>query len=885
MLLGSLLCVPGSVHAQEVPDESESIRVVTIAIAGAPLHQALDLLAREANVPIFFESGLVADRRSTCMAESLPVPEALTCVLQGTGLDWIQLSRGTYVVVSSRSEAPEGGISGWIQDAATGKGIPHAQIEIPGQTSATATDEGYFHVSGLQAGPAHLIVTHVGFSSDSIQINIQPFRSEQIRIPLQEQVLSMGTVVINGLESALPQNEAGTVALYDGHIRTHPTSAWSMIDPITQLPGTAASPALGDLHLQGSSSGSHEYRLDGAPVYMPIKNGAFISPFSSLAIDRITLYKAGFPARVGSQLAGFVELDQHSGKDGHGDVALQVDRLAMNARLTHRWTLQEQSSVGVMLAGRKSLGSSWRPNPLAQRFSSWSRPDVFLSEQLGLNDLSGTDPYRPVEIDFTDMHGRIDVQWKSLRRLSLSSYYGFNVFGSDLFEEVGGEAASSRDEYQWKNRVTTLRYSWVMDSGTFVKIEAWNSDYRLEHPFVTNPFLQGGNEPASQEFNEIDQNGARLSVDRAVGHRSFLSASAGLRVSDSDFRVSSRPFLEEPDLTAAALLPSRWLLDGFVEWRLDLGHSKSLTSGTRIAHVPSHGRPYLEPRLTWRHAPARMSAWKGAYRMSAGVYRQFTTQLDLAPFTESALLPGFRLWIPIGQDAIPAWALHTSTDVVLYPLARLKVSLEAFAKYAPRTWLLDYSRTATSPLARAETSAAGASIDIRWHGRRFEGGGSYAHEHSEFKQNDRFGGQWMTNPWSMPHRIQLSGAVQIGRHVKLDVSTISVLGRTWGYRMSYYNYLPLIASSEDIEALSLDRPDRHRPGAFHRVDLGLGSDMSISSLDIHFHTSILNVFDASNVVDWMLPGVSENGDESAASHRLDRLAMPRLLLVSMTVTF
>lgn len=885
ILLGVLLSAPRSLHAQDLPQEAPTIQVVTIAVSGVPLHQALDLLGRESHEPIFFESSLVADKRATCVVKSVPIPQALSCILRGTGLDWIQLSRGTFVVVASRDETPVGNISGWILDASTGQGVPHAVVRISGHTTRVSTSEGFFNVADVPVGPTDLVVSHLGFRSDSLRIIVQPFESKHVRIPLQERILTTGTVVVNGLSSSLPQAEPGTASLDGGHIRTHPASAWSMTDPITQIPGTAASPALGDLHLQGSSSGSHEFRLDAAPVYMPIKNGAFISPFSALAIDRITLYKAGFPAKVGSQLAGFVEMDQVSGNDSIDPVTIQMDRLALNARLGERWHFPGGRSLGAMLAGRKSIGTSWRPSPLEDRFASWSRPDVFLSEQLGLLDADATDPFGPVEVDFTDIHARFDLQWDTLRRLTLSTYYGFNVFGSDLFEHVGGEEARSRDEYQWKNRVTTLRYSWVTSGGHFVAIDAWKSDYRLEHPFVRNPFQQNPDEPASREFNEIDQTGIRVSLDRAIGLHSFVSFDAGAREADSDFRVSSRPFLEKPDLTVTSLLPSRWLLDGSIDWRRDFGSTRSLTVGSRVGYIPSHGRPYFEPRVTWRHAPERFEALGGAYRLSAGVYRQFTTQLDLAPFTESALLPGFRLWIPIGRDNLPAWALHSSSDVVLHPFSRTKISIEVFAKYAPRTWILDYSRTAMAPITSVSTSAAGGSIDIRWKGDRFEGGGSYAFEHSEFKQTNRFDGRWMTNPWSMPHRVQLSGTLNLGNHLTMDISSTSVLGRTWGYRMSYYNYLPLIAPSAEISSLGLDAPDEHRPGAFHRVDIGLGADLPLPRVDLSVHASILNIFDTANVVDWMLPGSTSDGQAPGNDQRVDRLAMPRLALLSIMASF
>ncbi len=867
---------------------TDSVRVYSFVFLGVPMQQTLEILISNSDIPLFFESRLVASKTSNCQIHDADLSSVLKCVLKGSGLDYLRMSNGTYVVTEQGLQpAAFGSVSGIIIDAASNLPIQDAAVLLPDQGIGTATNRsGWFQLPRLLPGPHAIIVTHVAYQDVRVEVEIEPWKASSVRIPILLELVLSPPIVVYGLTMRQPSSLLGVALRTTEQLTRRPGGIYAVVNNLQSLPGLSSSPALGDLHVQGSASGSHEYLLDEATIYMPIKNGAFIGPFSPLAIGHLTVQKAGFPARTGSQLAGFVEISQRVSDAVTPAVTLQVDPLAFNGRIARSFELNSGRSLALMMSGRKSFGASLRPKNLVNQFEQWSRPDVFLADQLDIRNESVENVFRPVEVDFTDFHSSVTLDLGRTRTLSASTYYGFNVFGSDLFEEFGDAQSRLTDEYQWTNRMTQVRYEWVPGSSAFFHVGLWKSDYRLKHPFSTNPLDLSEGPQKTSDFNEIDQLGGRFRSDFSVGSRSFVSAGISARITDSDFTVSTRPALSVPDLTSTTAQPSRWLLGGFLEDVLSFSELASLTFGSRFSFIPSHGRVYLEPRISWRQDVQTARGMPWAYRFSGGIYRQYTSQFDLAPYSETALLPSFRLWIPIGKKERPSYAYHLTGDVLVQPRSHLSLSLETFFKFSPRILVLDYSLIAEGPITKARSRIGGGALSATWNGRLLQIEGTYSFELSQIQQPSRFEGVWVSAPWESPHRLHFSIDASVLRNLRANVQSTAVLGRAWGYRLSYYNYLPLTTGSEDIVDLNLSHPESHSLPAFVQLDAGLTYDLEMDPVFLQVNFSVLNVLDRSNVVDWMIEDLSSgNGGGGAGDSRFRRTALPRLFLLSLQLSF
>jgi len=190
-------------------------------------------------------------------------------------------------------------------------------------------------------------------------------------------------IVVNGLQQRLPSETMNAYHIAAGDLQNAPASSTpSTLQSLDAVVGVHVGDALADVHVQGGDSGEHQYLLDDAPIFVPIRNGGFFGSFSPFAIDQITIHKAGFEARHGSFLSGSIELN-HDLQSSDGSIAtVQIDPLSINGRINGAIREEKNISAQWMVAGRMGLWEFFQPRQIEQNVREWSRPNTFLSTTL-----------------------------------------------------------------------------------------------------------------------------------------------------------------------------------------------------------------------------------------------------------------------------------------------------------------------------------------------------------------------------------------------------------------------------------------------------------------------------------------------------------------------
>ena len=81
-------CAPLALGAPAALSQPGSSATLLVEIPAQPLAQALSALASQTGLQMVYVSGLVRNQRSQRVAAGIPVREALTQLLQGTGLQF-----------------------------------------------------------------------------------------------------------------------------------------------------------------------------------------------------------------------------------------------------------------------------------------------------------------------------------------------------------------------------------------------------------------------------------------------------------------------------------------------------------------------------------------------------------------------------------------------------------------------------------------------------------------------------------------------------------------------------------------------------------------------------------------------------------------------------
>ena len=70
----------------------------TVDYRGMSISAAIERLVKKAEINIAFDRALIADKKSTCVAERLTASESLICILDGSGVSAESIRGGTFVL-------------------------------------------------------------------------------------------------------------------------------------------------------------------------------------------------------------------------------------------------------------------------------------------------------------------------------------------------------------------------------------------------------------------------------------------------------------------------------------------------------------------------------------------------------------------------------------------------------------------------------------------------------------------------------------------------------------------------------------------------------------------------------------------------------------------
>ncbi|MFK7846337.1 MAG: carboxypeptidase regulatory-like domain-containing protein, partial [Rhodothermales bacterium] len=322
LLLGFVF-LPGVAFAQQ-----QSPATYTFVSMGTPLSEAFDQFIEQSGINVAFEIDLVDGKKAFCRAVELPVEDVIVCLLKNTGLDFIRLSSGTYVLVEkAKVEAQWGEITGRVVDVESGEPLPNAHVLLADAGVGDVTNgAGRFAFANLKPGPHRVVVSYLGYQDVADTVEVVLEENALVELGLTVQPLISSPIVINGL---VQRRSAESLGRVDGDVSelVNGSVNQDVIKSLNTIIGVRVGDVMADVHVQGGDAGEHQYRLDGAPVFIPIPNGGVVGPFSPFALEKFTIHKAGFSVSKGSHLSGVIEAEHRLSPLSTNTFDLQVDPL------------------------------------------------------------------------------------------------------------------------------------------------------------------------------------------------------------------------------------------------------------------------------------------------------------------------------------------------------------------------------------------------------------------------------------------------------------------------------------------------------------------------------------------------------------------------------
>ena len=745
--LWAILGVP-VVSAQLI---SENVQRITLDARGMALSEAFDRVIKQTSINIAIDLELLDGKTSSCQAVDLPVEEALSCILEGTGLETRQLESGTYVLMKGEKFPLLGQVVGQVLDVESGEPLPDAHVfMVELRTGDITNAAGRFSFSKLPPGTYSVAATYLGYQDVIDSVRVVPGEASRVELGMQFEPLITSPIVVSGLVSRMPSQvfEADTVEVSSLN-RTFISG--DVIRNIGTVIGVRVGDALADVHVQGGGAGEHQYRLDGAPIFIPIPNGGVVGPFSAFAVDKFTVRKAGFGVSHGSSLSGIIEVNHQLNTSLGTRIDAQVDPLSVNGLAMGNMGDRNTLGLNWMVAGRKSIWSLYQPASLSNHFDRWSSPDLYLLNALsplkrGPNpdhvDVARMEYYEngfgfnvQDQFDFYDFHSAMRIHLGSERSVHASFYRGGNELGDeevvtgrawvqnagDVVQNTGNEVedmVTVNSNYKWTNTVSQVRYEQVVGSRTFAEWGIWYSRFDLNqdlHQQGYDYFRQGGN--GNRQFgyapfipldsipdfdaddkNSISELGFKTEFNHSAGISHYLTVGLEGVQAESEFLLNVQTLVKSSrdSYEPAVLSEGHWRWSAYLEDAYSINERTSLNLGVRFTYLNNHSTVFAEPRVSFRYDGSSQTIGPWAFQAALGVYRQYVNQFDISSLSINALLPTVRFWLPVGEDVSPSRSVHATGAFLLTPEPSWKVRLEGYYKWQPHTLVIDYAR-ATRP--------------------------------------------------------------------------------------------------------------------------------------------------------------------------------------------
>jgi len=422
------------------------------------------------------------------------------------------------------------------------------------------------------------------------------------------------------------------------------------------------------LYVRGGSPDQNLILLDGVPVYNASHLFGFFSVFNADAIKDVNLIKGGFPARYGGRLSSVLEINMKEGnmQKLHGSVSLGL----IASKFMLEGPIVKDKTSFIVSARRTYIDVLTQP-----AIKSALRED---------GKTGGSGFY------FYDLNAKINHKFSDKDRLYLSFYGGTDKFYNEEEDIEGQFRDRLRNDFNWGNITTALRWNHVWSPKLFSNTTMTYSRYKL------NFGVEAGETDTSNGFRDqiklgygsgINDLAAKIDFDFVPNPNHFIRFGASIINHNFNPGVFD---LEQIDDESEYFFNSSIAQDRitsqeialYVEDDLEVTDKLKLNVGLHGSSFLVQGESYLslQPRLGARYLLPNSYSVKASF----ATMRQY---IQLLAF-EGVGLPT-DLWLPTTKRVKPQDSWQAALGVAKTFGKDYELSFETY--YKSMTNLLSYA--------------------------------------------------------------------------------------------------------------------------------------------------------------------------------------------------
>lgn len=698
-----------------------------------------------------------------------------------------------------QAQAPT--LSGYVKDAQTNEPLPGAVVHIREARRNIIADANGFYRTALPPGAYTITVSYVGYSPHEELLQVKNTQAKNFA--LRQQDTELEEVVVNAARRAnVTKAEMSVEKLEVKTIKRIPAlmGEVDVIKAIMLLPGVQpAAEGTSAFSVRGGSPDQNLILLDNATVYNASHLMGFFSVFNNDVVNDVKLYKGDIPAAHGGRLSSLLEVSSKTGDatklNVSGGVGLISSRLEVDGPII-------SNKLSFMAAGRRTYA------------------DLFLP-------LAPEEGVRNAVLHFYDLNGKLFYKLGDKDRLTLSGYYGSDVFGMP----VAG--------MDFENSAYSLNWNHVYSDKLFSNIAVIGSGYRYKMGMVMSGFDM-------QWQSSIDDLGVRADYTLLYGEENRLHfgvSSVWHRVNPCN-ATATTPISSEPE---SIVLPELSSLESaaYAMNQHKIGDRLTVKYGLRgtlfnnvgpatVYHYDEqHNLRYNDTLTTYSRGDFYHHYWGLEPRAGAVFLLNDNSSLKASYsrtmqymhlISNSTATSPIDVWMPSSPNIKPQSAHQTSAGYFRNLMDNVvEISGELFYKYMND--VVDYKDHASiimnaqleGELRRGVGKSYGAELMVRKNTGKFTGWVSYTYSRSFRKVPTVNSDEWYQAPFDRPHNLNIVASYDITRRINLSANwtfssgspttfpegryvaegtTIPIYGKRNTYRLDDYHRLDVAANVE-----------------------------------------------------------------------------------------
>lgn len=573
-----------------------------------------------------------------------------------------------FVVVAQRHT-----ISGYVTDNSTGEKLISANVynAITLQGSITNT-YGFYSVT-LPADTVWLTVSYVGYKPIVHRFLLKKDTVINMSLELQG-ALEEVTITTARIESVVEKSQMSSNVVQMNMIKNLPVilGEIDLLKIIQLLPGVqSGTEGTSGFYVRGGGPDQNLILLDGVPVYNVNHLFGFFSVFNAEAINNVTLYKGGFPARYGGRLSSVLDVRMKEGNINQvkADVSVGI----ISSRATIEGPILKDKSSFIVSARRTYL------DVLAQ-------PLIWIGNRV--NSSYGSDERVTAGYYFYDLNAKINYKFSDRSRVFLSAYTGddqaylsdrYSYNKTDNGTDYTKAVSTTRFRLKWGNITTSLRWNYMFNNKLFSNTTLTYSRYR----FLTGLGFEekeDGKLTGESKFEYISgiyDAGAKIDFDYLPSTNHYIRF--GLNFTNHEFNPGVTLFRDKYegypgiDTTLGNKKVFANEINLYAEDDFKIGSRLKINSGLHFSNIFLKNTSYnsLEPRISARFLITPKLSAKAAFS---------TMNQYLHLLSNSSIGLPTDLWLPVTDSIKPQNSWQYAAGLAYSLNDQVDISIEGFYK-------------------------------------------------------------------------------------------------------------------------------------------------------------------------------------------------------------